>query len=81
MGARGSLDRLPVAHVGPIMSLDWVPATGAPASSPIPMSTADADGMSSAAVRDGIGWIASAGLDKTVKVRSLSDKTHARSDP
>jgi WD40 repeat protein len=69
MGARGSLDRLPVAHVGPVMSLDWVPATGAPASSSPASSTIESDGITGDAMsRDGVGWIASAGLDKTIKV-------------
>jgi hypothetical protein len=69
MGARGSLDRLPVAHVGPVMSLDWVSATGAPASSSPASSTIENDDITGDVMsRDGVGWIASAGLDKTIKV-------------
>ena len=30
MGQRGQLDRIPVAHSGPVLSLDWVQGSSAP---------------------------------------------------
>jgi WD40 repeat protein len=66
------LDRLPVAHVGPVLSLDWVPASGAPWTTSPTSSLVDSEGPLSAATtpadRDKAGWLASAGMDKTVKV-------------
>jgi|ERR1700722_446260 len=59
MGQRGQLDRLPVAHSGPVMALDWC---NAPSS-----ITKGATGLS-----DGLGWIVSGGLDRCVKVSHSS---------
>ncbi|KAG2077771.1 hypothetical protein BDR04DRAFT_1064549 [Suillus decipiens] len=52
MGQRGQLDRLPVAHAGPILALDWCNTPG---------SSNVGDGIG--AVRS---WIVSGGLDHTV---------------
>ena len=54
MGQRGLLDRLLVAHTASVTSLDWyLPAGDEPIVN---------EGAS------GLGWIASAGLDRCVKV-------------
>lgn len=47
-GQRGSVDRISLAHIGPVLSLDWC-------------NPRSSEG----------GWVASAGLDKTVKVITL----------
>jgi WD40 repeat protein len=65
-GTKGVLDRLPVAHAGPILSLDWVPPSGMPLGDSF--TSRDGDSMLVSG-RNPAGWIASAGLDKTVKVR------------
>ena len=54
MGQRGQLDRLPVAHNGTILSLDWCSGT-----------TGTSDDGSSSTVNS---WIVSGSLDHTVKV-------------
>lgn len=46
MGPRGLLDWIPLAHSGPVLSLDWC-------------NTEDS------------GWLASAGFDRTVKVKQI----------
>ncbi|KAI6035715.1 hypothetical protein EDC04DRAFT_3114826 [Pisolithus marmoratus] len=60
MGQRGQLDRLPVAHTGAVLSLDWcaTPGTG---------GTTDDSSPSTAT-----SWIVSGSLDHTVKVWDLS---------
>ena len=95
MGQRGQLDRIPVAHAGPILSLDWAAPTPMPrtdASSATPSSSAwmraglldDLSGIGSGVngsetwgtasdTDDGrMGWLASGGLDRTVKVGLLA---------
>jgi WD repeat-containing protein 24 len=57
MGQRGLLDRLPVAHTGPILALDWC-------NSPIVHGTGDGG----SGPGNGMGWLASGGLDRCVKV-------------
>jgi hypothetical protein len=53
MGQRGQLDRIPVAHAGPILSLDWYnPQSGL-------------EGLPSVSSE---GWVATGGLDRCVKV-------------
>ncbi|KAG0696924.1 hypothetical protein DFH29DRAFT_812461 [Suillus ampliporus] len=52
MGQRGQLDRLPVAHAGPILALDWCSTPGA-------NNVGDAVGADRS-------WIVSGGLDHTV---------------
>lgn len=52
-GQRGQLDRLPVAHAGPILALDWCSTPGA-------NNTSDVVGADRS-------WIVSGGLDHTVK--------------
>lgn len=56
MGQRGQLDRIPVAHAGPILSADWYnPQPGI-------------DGLPSVSSEM---WVATGGLDRRVKVISL----------
>jgi hypothetical protein len=75
MGHRGQLDRIPVAHAGPILSLDWClgPADGvllpASLSRQDTLTGADTGGSSNAS---GTGWLASGGMDRTVKVWDLN---------
>lgn len=60
MGQRGQLDRIPLAHTGPVMSLDWCAST---------MSKTDGKlGDINGTGGPGTGWVASAGMDRTVKV-------------
>jgi hypothetical protein len=40
MGQRGQLDRLPVAHTGPILALDWCTPSGASSSSTLSQESA-----------------------------------------
>ena len=70
MGQRGQLDRVPVAHNGPVTSLDWyAPSISTPGSNGI-VAPLEAVGI-------GSGWLASGGLDKCVKVWDLSgSNTH-----
>jgi len=56
MGQRGQLDRIPVAHAGPILSLDWHNPQSGIESPP---------GMNSQM------WVATGGLDRCVKVSLL----------
>ncbi|KAH0832273.1 hypothetical protein J3R83DRAFT_13266 [Lanmaoa asiatica] len=56
MGQRGQLDRLPVAHTGPILALDWCST---------PVTSRGADNVLTQMERS---WIVSGGLDHTVKV-------------
>ncbi|KAG2751139.1 hypothetical protein P692DRAFT_20918426 [Suillus brevipes Sb2] len=58
MGQRGQLDRLPVAHAGPILALDWC-------STPGTNNVSDNVGADRS-------WIVSGGLDHTVKVWDLA---------
>ncbi|KAG1739394.1 uncharacterized protein EDB91DRAFT_1134938 [Suillus paluster] len=58
MGQRGQLDRLPVAHAGPILALDWC-------STPAANNVGDVVGADRS-------WIVSGGLDHTVKVWDLT---------
>ena len=62
MGQRGQLDRLPVAHSGPVMDLNWCNASSGPTSH-TGSGTGDTGGVSG-----NLGWIASGGLDRRVKV-------------
>jgi WD40 repeat protein len=61
MGQRGQLDRLPVAHAGPILALDWC-------NTPSTNSVGDAVGADRS-------WIVSGGLDHTVKARCFCSFT------
>jgi WD40 repeat protein len=65
MGQRGQLDRLPVAHAGTILALDWCGTPG-------PYRRADGAG----ALMDR-SWIVSGGLDHTVKVCTFRAVRHA----
>lgn len=59
-GQRGSLDRIPSAHTGPVMSLDWHTDT----LSKTEGKFGDIHGTGG----PGTGWVASGSMDKTVKV-------------
>lgn len=62
MGQRGNLDRLNVAHSAPVTALDWCSSTASSNSNNTPMiGPIDPTG-------NGLGWLVSGGLDKTVKV-------------
>lgn len=61
MSQKGQLDRLPVAHLGPVMALDWC---GMPARSTHSFSAAP----DNTSIGNGLGWLASGGLDRSVKV-------------
>jgi hypothetical protein len=63
MAQRGQLDRLPVAHAGPVLSLDWCGPHGATPLSNVPSSIVPVDGADVSS-----GWLASGGMDKCVKV-------------
>ena len=56
MGQRGLLDRLLVAHTTPVTSIAWRESPGRSGS-----ETGD----------NGMGWFASGGLDRCVKVNTL----------
>ncbi|KAG1805838.1 uncharacterized protein BJ212DRAFT_845652 [Suillus subaureus] len=58
MGQRGQLGRLPVAHAGPILALDWCNTPGS-------SNVGDTIGADRS-------WIVSGGLDHTVKVWDLT---------
>ncbi|KAF8838899.1 hypothetical protein BDN67DRAFT_970862 [Paxillus ammoniavirescens] len=63
MGQRGQLDRLPVAHAGTILALDWC-------STPGPYRRADGAGTPMDR-----SWIVSGGLDHTVKIWDLPESS------
>lgn len=104
MGQRGQLDRIPLAHNGPILALDWMPpstystnsghrATGSSGSSQggnwyagVGSGLFDDLGSNPAPEGDpqGNGWLASGGLDRTVKVWDVtvpSGATHIPRKP
>jgi WD repeat-containing protein 24 len=56
MGQRGQLDRLPVAHAGPILALNWF------------IGSSDREKLPSVSTE---GWVATGGLDRCVKVHLL----------
>jgi WD repeat-containing protein 24 len=61
------MDRLPVAHSGPILGLDWSNAASSAKDGLADDSTSTGSGAVST-ITSG-GWIVSGGLDRTVKVR------------
>ena len=64
MGQRGQLDRLPVAHTGPILALDWCSTS---------ITSKGADNVATQMERS---WIVSGGLDHTVKVRLFPSRCY-----
>lgn len=81
-GQRGQIDRIPVAHSGPILSVDWCPtpssysqSTGG--SSFGNLTEPSAPSGSTSASGSSNGWIASAGLDHIVKVWDLTSPSNA----
>ncbi|EKM54156.1 uncharacterized protein PHACADRAFT_257792 [Phanerochaete carnosa HHB-10118-sp] len=104
MGQRGQLDRIPLAHNGPILALDWMlpstystnsghRATGSSGASQggnwyagVGSGLFDDLGSNPAPDGDpqGNGWLASGGLDRTVKVWDItvpSGATHIPRKP
>lgn len=69
MGQRGQLDRLPLAHTGPILALDWC------------STSVTSKGTDNTSTQTEHSWIVSGGLDHTVKVHvvyrivTVSDRT------
>ncbi|KAF9235674.1 hypothetical protein BU15DRAFT_89510 [Melanogaster broomeanus] len=63
MGQRGQLDRLPVAHPGTILTLDWCGTSGTNRSAGVAGPPMDRS------------WIVSGGLDHTVKVWDLPESS------
>lgn len=63
MAQRGQLDRIPVAHVGPILSVDWY------------NSLSGANGLPSVSSEM---WVATGGLDRCVKVVLFRFKSEGR---
>ncbi|KAG6885231.1 hypothetical protein C0993_004638 [Termitomyces sp. T159_Od127] len=65
MGQRGLQDRLSVAHTASVTSLDWCNRNSQTTTSPTTITVGDSAG-------NGMGWLASAGLDRCVKVWDLT---------
>ncbi|KAF8067048.1 hypothetical protein FPV67DRAFT_1497690 [Lyophyllum atratum] len=65
MGQRGRVDRLPVAHMASVTTLDWCnrPSPGTAGQNPVSGN----DG-----VGNGLGWLVSGGLDRCVRVWDLT---------
>ncbi|KAI0044133.1 WD40 repeat-like protein [Auriscalpium vulgare] len=82
MGLRGQLDRVPVAHAGPILALDWFKASfeGSPGHHGSSSEGSSVGSSSSGSGSNG-GWIASGGLDRTVKVWDITSSTHISHTP
>ncbi|KJA20557.1 hypothetical protein HYPSUDRAFT_216934 [Hypholoma sublateritium FD-334 SS-4] len=75
MGQRGQLDKVPVAHNGPVTSLDWYSPSSSIVGSTGVTAPLEATGM-------GSGWLASGGLDRCVKVWDLTgDNVHIPHKP
>lgn len=94
VGQRGQLDRIPAAHSGPILALDWssTSASPSPAQQSTPNSWYSSSGSALGLLDDiipgsggvskgsgaregdgaGLGWLASGGLDRCVKVWDLT---------
>lgn len=75
------MDRLPIAHSGPVLALDWSNATSSATSRERDSVGVDdtsinhaGGGGSGGGIGTGNagGWMVSGGLDRTVKVRYLS---------
>ncbi|KAI0317396.1 hypothetical protein OF83DRAFT_146560 [Amylostereum chailletii] len=73
MGHKGQLDRLAVAHTGPILALDWCANPSDSGSSPSQYSNEVlTTHTGSSSNTSASGWIVSGGLDRTVKVWDLN---------
>ncbi|KAF5345968.1 hypothetical protein D9756_010921 [Leucocoprinus leucothites] len=70
MGQRGLLDRLPVAHTAPITSIDWYSGTEQQHSTQA-ISFSGQQGPDDY-TGNTLGWVASAGLDRCVKIWDLT---------
>ncbi|VDB85195.1 unnamed protein product [Peniophora sp. CBMAI 1063] len=80
MGHKGQLDRITVAHSGAVLSLDWCSSSSSsdgPSHQGLQrqdtLTSTDLGGTNNAS---GTGWIASAGMDRTVKVWDLNSAGH-----
>jgi hypothetical protein len=71
MGQRGQLDRVPVAHGGPVLCLDWCGPLGASAQSASGLSSPPLSAVGSEGADASAGWLVSGGMDKCAKVQSL----------
>ena len=67
MGQRGLLDRLFVAHMSSVTTLDWCNRLFTNANPSTSISGLPADGTG-----NGIGWLVSGGLDRCIKVWDLT---------
>jgi len=67
MGQRGLLDRLPVAHTAPITTIDW--ASGRDSSITHDISFSGPHEAPDHHTGNTLGWVASAGLDRCIKVQ------------
>ena len=79
MGQRGLLDRLPVAHTAPITTIDW--ASGRESSVTHDISFSGHHEAPDHHTGNTFGWVASAGLDRCIKVQfvpfSVSPNLHS----
>ncbi|ETW85124.1 hypothetical protein HETIRDRAFT_424556 [Heterobasidion irregulare TC 32-1] len=80
MAQRGQLDRIPVAHSGPILSLDWcagsnIPSQGAISSTFSGMTSVFAESTATGTTGNSgssRGWVVSGGLDRMVKAWDMT---------
>ena len=74
MGHKGQLDRITVAHSGAVLSLDWCAGSsdGLSHQSLQRQDTLTSTDLGASSNASGTGWIASAGMDRTVKVWDLN---------
>lgn len=78
MGHKGQLDRITVAHSGAVLSLDWCASTsdGSSLQGLQRQDTLTSTDFGAGSNASGTGWIASAGMDRTVKVWDLNSAGH-----
>ena len=75
---KGQLDRIPVAHSGPVLSLDWCAGSSESVSQKAGLTRQDSisSDSGSSSLSSSMGWIASGGMDRTVKVWDLNSPGH-----
>ncbi|KZV67776.1 hypothetical protein PENSPDRAFT_610968 [Peniophora sp. CONT] len=78
MGHKGQLDRITFAHSGAVLSLDWCASTsdGSSLQGLQRQDTLTSTDFGAGSNASGTGWIASAGMDRTVKVWDLNSAGH-----
>lgn len=69
MGQRGLLDRLPVAHTAPITTIDWASGRAEESSTAHAISFSGHHQVPEHYTGNTLGWVASAGLDRCIKVQ------------